>query len=753
MGLTCAAAAVGGATAGCHPTGSSALDAAYAALLAGAVTFGASRASRGSLLVAAAVGVAFSRGWLWLPAGAALVLALAACFPKRFYRPLGALIGAVLAQVVLRLPKLGFHGLTALAAAAVTAVVLVSAWRTLGTRYRRRVAVGVSALLGVAVILSAPVAISGLLAKGAVDRGVAAAKSALADINKDSAPDAVNDLRVAAADFSGAHAKTNHWWTWGGSLVPVVAQQRRAMVDVTGAGYRLAANASSEAGAINFHGLTTHHGQIDLTAVRALTRPVEALDSQIAAAQEVVTETRSGWLVPPIADHFGKLDVQLAKARQAADLAAEAVKDTPQLLGGSGVERYLVVFMTPSETRGLGGLIGAYAELSFDQGRIRITRSGPSPTLSVPPSRPTPVLTGSPQYLARYGAFSPQRFFEDLTYSPDFPTVEDVVSQIYPQVGGDRIDGVMALDPYALAALLKFTGPITVSGLPQQLTYSNAAEILLRQQYIDVPALAQQDSRQSILQEALSVGFRRLLAGSLPAPNQLANALSPEVHQGRLLFWSDQAGVQPLLRRLGLEGAFPQPGNTSDVLAVTVANAAHNKIDTYLDESVSDQVSYDPTNGHVSANVAISLDNQAPSSGLPIYLIGSPAAPGSLPLGTNYMWLSVYSPFQLTYATLRGQVLPFEQGVRELGVTAYSIFLKIPAHTTDTLQLTFDGYVAAGPTYRATVRLQPLANPQTVDVSVLPTAGWRPDAKTDGSWTAGSDEVQTRAWTFRHAGS
>ncbi len=745
------AAAVGGATAGCHPTGSSGLDAGYASLLAGVVTLGASRANRGSLLVAAAVGVAFSRSWLWLPAGAALVLALAACFPKRSYPPLGAVIGAVVAQVILRLPTLGFHGLSALAATVAVVVVLGSAWRALGARFRRLMVGGVSVLLGVAVIVSAPVAISGLLAKGAVDRGVAAAKSALADINKDSAPDAVSDLRIAAADFSSAHAKTDHWWAWGGSLVPVVAQQRRAMVDVTGAGYRLAASASREAGAINFHALTTHHGQVDLTAVRALTGPVDALDSQIAAAQAVVSVTKSGWLVPPIADHFEKLDAQLAKARQAADLAAEAVKDCPQLLGGDGVERYLVVFMSPSETRGLGGLIGAYAELSFDQGKIQITRSGPSPSLSVLPPAPAPILTGPAQYLARYGAFSPQRFFEDVTYSPDFPTVEDVVAQLYPQVGGDHIDGVMALDPYALAALLKFTGPITVSGLPQQLTYSNAAEVLLRQEYIDEPALTQQDARQSILQEALTVGFHRLLSGSLPAPNQLAAALSPEVRQGRLLFWSDQPAVQPLLRRLGLEGAFPQPGRSSDVLAVTVANAAHNKIDSYLEESVSEQVSYNPADGHVSASVALSLDNQAPRSGLPIYLIGSPGG-GDLPLGTNYMWLSVYSPFDLTYATLRGQVLPFEKGVAELGVTAYSIFLQIPSMTTDTLHLSFDGYVAAGPTYRATVRLQPLANPQTVDVSVSPTAGWRA-RKTDGPWTAGSDEVQTHAWTFRRAGA
>ena len=31
-------------------------------------------------------------------------------------------------------------------------------------------------------------------------------------------------------------------------------------------------------------------------------------------------------------------------------------------------------------------------------------------------------------------------------------------------MGGDHIDGVLVVDPYALAALLHFTGPIDVTG-------------------------------------------------------------------------------------------------------------------------------------------------------------------------------------------------------------------------------------------------------------------------------------------------
>jgi hypothetical protein len=270
----------------------------------------------------------------------------------------------------------------------------------------------------------------------------------------------------------------------------------------------------------------------------------------------------------------------------------------------------------------------------------------------------------------------------------------------------------------------------------------------LRQQYIDLPSNSQQNSRHNLLQEALSIGFSRLVSGTLPAPNQLASTLDGEVREGRLLFWSSQPEVQPLLRRLGLDGAFPQPGPSSDVLAVTIADAANDKIDAYLDESISDHAIYNSSTGHVAASVAITLDNQAPSAGLPSSVIGSYHGSG-LPSGTNYMWLSVYSPFDLTKATSDGRPANFAGGVRELGVLAYSAFVRIPAQTTVILDLSFDGYLTPGPTYRATLRLQPIANASMVDVSVSPTPGWIPDRADAGAWQAGSGEIQSHSWTFR----
>jgi hypothetical protein len=138
--LLIVAAAVGGAFAGSHPTGTPGLDAVYGALFAAAVTWAASRAPRGTLLWLAIVAVVMCRGrnWLLIPALAAMLLAFAGVWSRRPNPLLGALTGALAVQVVLRWPPTGFHGATALVALVAVAPCLIGGVRTLSAPARRR---------------------------------------------------------------------------------------------------------------------------------------------------------------------------------------------------------------------------------------------------------------------------------------------------------------------------------------------------------------------------------------------------------------------------------------------------------------------------------------------------------------------------------------------------------------------------------------------------------------------------------------
>jgi hypothetical protein len=218
------------------------------------------------------------------------------------------------------------------------------------------------------------------------------------------------------------------------------------------------------------------------------------------------------------------------------------------------------------------------------------------------------------------------------------------------------------------------------------------------------------------------------------------------VRKGQIQFWTFDKADQPVLRRLGLAGTFPAAGG-HDLLAVTTQNAANNKIDPYLQRSISDAVTYDPGNGAVDARVSITLHNEAPAQGLPSEVTGSFTSSG-LPPGTNYTWLTLYSPLGLHAATLDGR----HEGVAvasELGVHAYSTYVAIPAQGSVTLTFDLVGLTTPGSGYRLTLRNQPMVLADHDSVHVEPDPGWTLTGP--ATWVPGGDA--TEGHTFQFGGS
>lgn len=740
------ASAVGAALAGAHPTGTPGVDQFYAAAVGAAFVVAASMARRSTLIIAAAIAFALSRSWLWLPSAAALGLAFSTAFQRRAHRRLGALIGAITVQVMMRWPSVGAHGVTALVGVGVFVMVAANGWTNAGRRTRRRIAVGLGIGAGLLVLFTLPVLLSALLARGPAGQGVALARSSIDLLESSQSTAATDQLRTSAADLRSARQDVGGFWNLGGYLIPVVAQQQRALDRGTKAGQSVSAAAVRDSASFDFSSLRYHDGHIDLAALTALRPKVVDLDSAVRGAAADLRGSRSSWLVAPLAQKVTSLSNSVDRAERGADLAVAGINSAPGILGGDGPRTYVVVFMTPAETRGLGGFIGAYGVLRADQGSIRLLKSGStSDFATITSAHPNLVdLTGLPDYKARYGTFEPQNHFQDVSYSPDMPTVERVIGQMFPALGGQAIDGVLVVDPDSLAALLNFTGPITVPGFPAPLTSANAADILLRGQYL---LTSISDQRHDLLQAALTTGFTHLVSGSLPSPKALATALGPEVREGRMLFWTSHASDQTFLRQVGLSGAFPTPGRSSDLIAITDANGTNNKIDAYLHQQVSDAVVFDPHTGQVRATLTIQLHNSAPDNGMPYYVIADNAGSG-LPDGTSYTWLSLYTPLKVRSATLDGQRVSLSVPISELGQEAYSVFVLTPSAGTSTLVISLEGTVKRGPTYQMNVRLQPLANPQSLNVTVQPTSGWFNRPTSPVSWVAEDNEVQAHTWSF-----
>jgi hypothetical protein len=720
------------------------LDPLYTGLLAGVVTLAASRAVRGTLLLLAAIAVVFSRSSVVWPAAAALITAFAGTFTRRANPILGALVGALAIQSILRWPALGFHGLTALLAGLAITPVVASGASQLPRRGQRWLAGLGFGLVGLAVLFSISAGVAALLARSDINRGIDAAQSALASVSDGKASSGTDQLRMASEEFAAAEKSTAAWWSQGARLVPVAAQQRQAVAEAVSVARDVTSVSAQEAGSIDFAQLQYQNGGIDLRRVAALSGPLDAVDSHLASAVSRLSAVQSSWLVAPVQTRLRRVDSEITRAHNSAALAAQAVQAAPSLLGGDGVRHYFVAFMSPAESRGLDGLIASYAELTADQGRITLTTSADINVLNSDlGSRGGGHISGPADYLSRYGPYDPAHFFQDLTYSPDMPSVSTVVAQLYEQAGGDHLDGVLAVDPEALASLLSFSGPVQVPGLGQ-LDASNAVNVLLKGQYAQYPDPSQQDIRRTYQQEAIHQAFQRLSTGSLPSPGSLSAALDPVVRQGRLLLWSFHPADQPLLRRVGLAGTFPARSG-GDLLSVVTQNAAANKIDAYLQRSITDRVAYDPGNGAVASTVTITLHNDAPARGLSSQVIGSYGGSG-LPSGTNQTWLTVYSPLRLAAASEDDHPVSMD-AVPELGVLTYSTFVKVPPGGSVTLTLQLTGRINSGKSYQITLHRQPMVLPDRYSVQVTGTPGWSP--RSASSWNPGSSAVSRATYSFR----
>jgi hypothetical protein len=431
------------------------------------------------------------------------------------------------------------------------------------------------------------------------------------------------------------------------------------------------------------------------------------------AARRRLDAARSPWLVPPLAD---KLDTELVRIRdieKSTHLADRTLAMVPRLLGQDGPRRYFLAVQTPVEAPGGGGFLGNYGEITAEDGRLRLTRFGRQDDLTHAPGREARTIHGPPDYLARYTRFGPAQNWVNVNLSPDFPTDASVIADLYPQSGGAPVDGVIAVDPYGLAALLAVVGPVDVPSWPTPINSANALQILLFDQYeryTTNDAVARVDFLGQVAQEA----WGRLTSGDLPPVPQLMASFGPAVHDKHVFFWSTRPDEQQLFRDMGATGAVAPPAD--DFVGLVTQNAAGNKIDYFLRREVDYRVAVDPRTGTVRATAKISLHNDAPASGLGPSLIGNEVIP-SLPNGTNKLYLSFYTPWELVGATVDGAPVGLERG-EELGRRVYSTAVVIPPKSTATVELTLTGHRTRHGTYRLDVYRQPVVAPDEVTATL-----------------------------------
>ncbi len=727
------------ATATASPTGSTVLDALYRGGLVTLTTIAGSRARRWSVAVGAGIVTVGAAGWWGLAGVGALGITFALAWENRRHRVGGALAGALIGSAALHLgwPRTTF--MTAILATAATTPMLVSAYRTSSRAVRRRVRI---AALAVALLCLAGFA--GLLAftvtqRSNVESAIHEALGAADRIGSPSRDASTIGFAAARQRLETVAEAAGAPWMLPARALPVIGINVNSIRESAAAGAALAGAAERVTSDVDYRRLHRPGGGIDLAVLESFRAPLTDADDALAASDAALRSADSPFLVAPVAERMASLSRRVSTAHHDATTARMGAQYGPAMLGGSGDRRYLLLLGNPAEARDLGGHLGNWAEVVASGGHLRVVRVGEPYDMFGPSSPERPFIPNVDSFPRSLTEMNPTLYPQNWGATPDFPTVARLATELYPQVPeGGPVDGVIYADTKAFAAALAITGPIPIPGTDQEVDSAGAAEFLERGQYSMFERASEGDRAVSqLVRDALG----RLLEGRLPAPDAVAANFGPAVDDGHLRFIPTRHDESAFTERLGLEGAVqPRPGE--DLLMVINRNVNPSKIDSYLQRSITDDVTFDPATGEVHTRLQISLTNSAPASGLP-KVVGSPP-PGALP-GTNRTELAVLTPFRATKAMLDGD--PVATGTRAdvHGLDRHSILVELAPGQTRVVEIDLQGRVQ-GPDYRLKWIGQALANPETALLSIRSTGA----VFTGGDPTASTPLTQgARTFTFR----
>jgi hypothetical protein len=390
-------------------------------------------------------------------------------------------------------------------------------------------------------------------------------------------------------------------------------------------------------------------GTLDVAALAAAEDPLAQATSALQSQRDALAALEPSW-VGPVAQARASLLDQLTGYESSVSAAHQASVVVPPMLGLDGPRYYFVGFQNPAELRGTGGLLDAFAIVKADHGTISIERTCSNEQLPPVPQLP-PGLT--PAFLDRYSAQGGATMWLNANLSPDFPEVATAWEAMWQAATGQKLDGALALDPRALAAVLGATGPVTVPALGT-VGADRVESLVLHDQYV-LPELAA--DRKQVMLGIGTATITALMSGQA-SPQALVPALTKAARDGHILVNSTVAGEQDVLAEAGLAAGVD--GGFGPFAEAVLVNAGGNKLDSWLQQSLTYHLDRCTPQGR-SVTVTVELRNDAPTSGLPDYVTVRSDAPSFATVpGQNRVNVAVLLTrgARLSSATLDGVDVP-----------------------------------------------------------------------------------------------
>ncbi len=317
-------------------------------------------------------------------------------------------------------------------------------------------------------------------------------------------------------------------------------------------------------------------GAIDLDRLERVAPRVDTVLKDLAQAEANLNAVQTGGrFTNPLEDVRSQALAEMAPVRTAVEVLVDIAPVLPQALGADGPRRYLIAIGNQAEMRASFGAPLTLLMVEFDDGRISIPIKGQTSTELFPPLNARVNWFG-PAYNPFFLGNQRNRPFVVTNTHPNMLFSAQEMAGAWTGGNYPEVDGIIALDLTAIAAVLEATGPIE-SPVYGTVTAEDIGQLLLIDAYQEFgqdDAIARQQANQQLLDELLG----RILSGDdLVNSAQAIASTAPGRH---FQVWMKDRRLQQLALSAGAAGVVEAP-ESGDWTAMYTQNGNQSKVDVF----------------------------------------------------------------------------------------------------------------------------------------------------------------------------
>jgi predicted nucleic acid-binding protein len=361
-----------------------------------------------------------------------------------------------------------------------------------------------------------------------------------------------------------------------------------------------------------------------------------------------------------------------------------AVTSASSWLAGADLpKRYMIAFQNSAEARGTGGILGAFAIIELNKGRLSVIRTGSNAVLYSLKDVPVQVPA---EFTKLYG--KNPAILQNSNLSPHFPYGAEIWMGLWKKQFGEQLDGVIAVDPSALSYILRATGPITLDS-GEIITSENVVAETLQRAYKRYEK--DNNARKQYLVDIMNAAAAQITSGKYSRIG-MAKALRQGLIENRILIYSRDSQAEAELASVRLGGYLDKRPNNE--YRVVIQNIDASKLDYYLKRDVVVQTL--ACSKTQQTQVRVNLTNTLKSGkGLPAYVLtrADKGKPADLVTGQHRFKLFIYGPTQsiLVSASRENKNEPLGGGSSERGRPIYVADVDLAPQESESLLANFAG--------------------------------------------------------------